>query len=88
MLAFLRIEDESTLGRYDHIPFIMCVLSLCKKYCTNVLCLIGDNCHTNKSIATSQNLSLLRCTSHRFNLAVNYFLSDEADIVQKISALM
>lgn len=89
ILVFSQFEDESTLGRYEHISCITYVILLFKKDWTNVVCLITDNCQTNTSIASLQNQPLLGCASHIFNLSVNYFLpSDKADVIQKIKAPM
>ncbi|ETM03566.1 hypothetical protein L917_00239 [Phytophthora nicotianae] len=50
--------------------------------------LIGDNCATNQAIATLLNVPLIGCASHRFNLAVNAYLSYYKTEVEVVSALM
>ncbi|ETM56833.1 hypothetical protein L914_00259 [Phytophthora nicotianae] len=50
--------------------------------------LIGDNCATNQAIAILLNVPLIGCASHRFNLAVNSYLSYYKTEVEVVSALM
>ncbi|ETL50528.1 hypothetical protein L916_00253 [Phytophthora nicotianae] len=50
--------------------------------------LIGDNCATNQAIAILLNVPLIGCASHRFNLAVNSYLSYYKTEVEAVSALM
>nr|KAE8921679.1 hypothetical protein PF009_g28044 [Phytophthora fragariae] len=50
------------------------VLSLYNKNFSMVAFLVGDNCATNRRIATLMELPLVRCVSHRYNLAVNRYL--------------
>eukprot|EP00171_Calliarthron_tuberculosum_P003338 IDg3338t1 len=43
---------------------------------------------TNRSIADKASVPLIGCASHRFNLAVQAILTEEEDILAKISAMM
>ena len=57
----------------------------------NVLCLVGDNCNTNKCLARPWGVPLVGCASHRFNLAVKYWMENQPgllDVVKKLSVLM
>lgn len=54
----------------------------------NVVCLIGNNCSTNKSLAGMMERPLLGCSSHRLNLAVKKYIQanieEEVDLVGKL----
>jgi hypothetical protein len=52
------------------------------------VCLIGDNCNTNKALATLARRPLVGCASHRFNLAVKDLLKEYSDLLNDINALM
>lgn len=88
LLSFSPLEDESTLGAEEHINFITYVLSIFGKKWSNVLCLIVDNCSTNKAIADRSSVPLIVCASHRYNLAVKDLLLGEEDVILKVHALM
>ncbi|KAG2809796.1 hypothetical protein PC119_g7503 [Phytophthora cactorum] len=54
----------------------------------NLAVLVGDNCATNRAIATRLNVPLIGCFSHRFNLALNSFLDNHKPEVDAVSTLM
>ena len=53
-----------------------------------LFCLIGDNCSTNKATADLLGVPLLGCRSHRFNLAVEAYISEflaaELELIGKL----
>lgn len=65
-------EDNQT-GE-NHADLMDYVLEIYGKDISNVTCLVGDNCNTNKSIADILDLPLVGCAAHRFNLAVQDYL--------------
>ncbi|KAF7685211.1 hypothetical protein CDIK_4040 [Cucumispora dikerogammari] len=55
-----------------------------------MLYVIGDNCSTNKSIATKVGIPLIGCYSHKLNLAVQKYLSQfsSIDLVHKLMTML
>lgn len=91
LLAMAPLVNEEQLGAEQHIEFMNATLHLYSKSMNNVVVLIGDNCSTNKKISNDTNIPLIGCASHRFNLAVNFWLeqkSEFASILVKINELM
>lgn len=64
------------------------VLSLYGKDINIILCLIGYNCSTNRSLATRMNLSLLGCVSHRFNLSVDEIPNSQKNSIYCVRTIM
>jgi len=54
----------------------------------NISFFVGDNCKTNRSIATLTEKPLLGCYSHKFDLAVSGYLSKYEKILDKVNQLM
>ena len=54
----------------------------------NVIEIVGDNYSLNNSIAQKINIPLIRCASHRFNLAVSQIIRKEEKVVENIQQLM
>eukprot|EP00171_Calliarthron_tuberculosum_P001888 IDg1888t1 len=88
LLAFSPFEDESTFNADNHVKFFEYVLQLYERTWDNVVCLIGDNCATNKAIANNVEIPFIGCASHRYNLAVQILLMDEAVVLEKVHTLM
>jgi hypothetical protein len=59
----------------DHIEHLLKVLQSYGKSCANIVCLVGDNCSVNQSMARLLNVALLGCASHKFNLAVRRWIA-------------
>ena len=56
---------------------------------TNVICLVGDNCSVNQSIARTMEVSLIGCASHKLNLAVKKWIENQPElkeIIAKVSS--
>lgn len=51
LLGLSPLEDERDLGAQEHFNYVAFVLSLFDKSFASVVCLIGDNCSTNKVFA-------------------------------------
>lgn len=88
LLAFSPMEDETRLGASEHYEFMTFVLSVFNKSWSNVACLIGDNCNTNKALSRAASTPMIGCASHRFNLAVQDILLEDQDIIEKVNAVM
>ena len=88
LLSFSPMGDELQLDTQQHIEFLTYVLDIYGKSWKNVVCLVGENCSTNKSLSTKCEIPLIGCCSHRFNLAVVGVLSEEDDIIQKVNSII
>ena len=70
----------------DHIDHLTRVLESYGK--NNVVCLVGDSCAVNQSMARIMKVSLLGCASHKFNLAVSRWIAEQGEltpIIAKVS---
>ena len=68
------MEDDFDFTAESHLHFIQYVLSLFGRKTSDVFCLVGDNCATNKRLADLMEVPFIGCASHRFNLEVQKFL--------------
>jgi hypothetical protein len=59
-----------------------------KKTVGNVVCLVGDNCSTNRAMANRLKLPLVGCASHRFNLAVKLYMEPRNNLLLSIHEIM
>jgi hypothetical protein len=70
----------------DHLEHLSRILEKYGKTCANILCLVGDNCAVNQSMARLLNVPLIGCASHKFNLAVRRWIGSQTElttIIQK-----
>ena len=65
----------------DHLDHLSKVLRIYGRDCCDILCLVGDNCSVNQSMARTLNIPLLGCASHKFNLAVRRWIAGQPDLV-------
>jgi len=75
----------------DHLHHLSLVLQSYGKTDDNVLCLIGDNCSVNKSMSRLLKVPLIGCGAHKFNLAVNKWISNQPqleEIIQRVANVM
>jgi hypothetical protein len=85
LLAFSPLFDESDFTAESHYEFMTNVLeNVFEKSWDNVVCLSGDNCSTNKALATLAGKPLVGCYAHRFNLEVNSFLETYEILLSKV----
>ena len=87
LLAFTTLVDESNWTAQNYADTISNVLESFNKSVLNVVCLIGDNCNTNKRLATLLKPPLVGWTSHKLNLAVENYLED-FPVIKIINQLM
>ena len=88
LLTFSPLLSELSLTALEHKNLLDFTLSIYGKNITNVIAICGDNCETNKALASLCQKPLMGCASHRFNLACAELLEDHGEIIQKINALM
>ena len=72
----------------DHIDHLTRVLESYGKSEKNLVCLVGNNCAVNQSMARIMNVPLLGCASHKFNLAVRRWIAEQEEltpIIAKVS---
>jgi hypothetical protein len=86
LMAISPMEEGMTADA--HIEYLGSVLAVYEKDKSMVKFLVADNCNTNKSIATKMRVPLIGCASHRFNLAVQRIIEDNADQISLIQTLM
>ena len=88
LLAMAPFLDQTSFTASNHKNFILATLERYRLQFSKLVCLIGDNCSTNKATADLLGVPLLGCRSHRFNLAmeayIETFLSAELDTVGKL----
>ena len=71
----------------DHLEHVEKVLESYGKTLENILYLVGDNCSVNQSMARILGVPLIGCASHKFNLAVRQWISQQAErtpIIKKV----
>jgi len=87
LLALSPLDDGSQ-DADAHIELLRNVLAVYNKTVDMVQFIVADNCNTNRSIATKLGVPLVGCASHRFNLAVNTFLTEHDLLLRKVNNLM
>ena len=88
LLGFSPLLDETKLDAVEHYDFITYVLEIYEKDLSSVVCLIMDNCETNKALSNICSKPMIGLASHRFNLAVCEYLTPHGAILAKVSTLM
>lgn len=95
LLGFRPIPDDETRKDYSlsaesHEKLFEIILDIYDKNLSNVLFFVGDNCNTNKSLASLCQVPLIGCYSHRFNLEVKNFIVDQEceDLLENINSIM
>ena len=61
------------------------------KQTNSVICLVGDNCAVNQSIARTLSVPFIGCASFKFNLAVHLWMKGQPNlksIIAKVAAVM
>lgn len=82
------VGDECSLSSQGYRDFLTCVLELYQKSWANIVWLISDKLNTNKALSTILQLPLIRCASHRLNLAMKEKLKDREELLQKVDKIM
>jgi len=92
LLAIQPTLDEESMDATAHIDLFESTLKLYGlTKDDHVICLVADNCMTNRSISRLWGIPMVGCASHRFNLAVKLWIKEQRgleDALEKISVLM
>jgi hypothetical protein len=72
----------------SHKEYIEDMLAMYLKSWENIEFLCGDNCATNKALATLVNVPLVGCNSHRLNLAAQNEYAEDMDLIIQMDSLM
>lgn len=92
LLGFTPFLEESDLGAQQHFDLIDFVLNVYGKTLDNFVSAIGDNCNTNRKLATYLDCLFIGCANHRFSLAVGDYIdgheSETKAVIDSIHALM
>ena len=91
LLSFSPCLDESSQTADEHLKLLESALEYYNKSLKNVCALIGDNCATNKRLASLCGIPLVGCFSHILNLAVKkYYFEVPArkQLISKVSNLI
>ena len=87
LLSFGTLLDESNWTSANYADTVIALLESMNKSIENVICLVGDNCATNRSLSNLLGLPLIGCASHKLNLAVEKYNQGFSEI-QIINHLM
>ena len=88
LLAIAPLLDEESMSASAHKDFLEAVLSFYNTATANIIFITGDNCSINTCFADLLNIPFIGCASHRLNLAVQQFLSNNDSAIEKVHAVM
>ena len=80
----LLVDGIQGMTANDHVRHITRVLAMYGKDVSNIICLVGDNCSVNQSVAKTMAVPLIGCGSHKFNLAVSRWIKHQPELTQII----
>ena len=84
----LLVDSIQGMRAPDHLNHVEKVLeSYGTKTFDNIVCLVGDNCSVNQCMTRILDVPLIGCASHKFNLAVRQWISQQTEpipIVKKV----
>ena len=84
-------DDINGMTAQDHLHHLSMILGTYDKSDTNIVCLINDNCAVNQSMSKILKAPLVGYGSHKFNLAVRKWISNQPQlekIIQRIALVM
>lgn len=76
----LLVDEIKGMTARDHLQHISLVMQSFGKSEDNIMCLIGDNCSVNNSLAIMLQVPLIGCGAHKFNLAVKKWISNQPEV--------
>ena len=87
------VDGIQGMAANDHLRHITRVLAIMYdgKDVSNIICLFDDNCSVNQSAAKTMTVPLIGCGSHKFNLAVSWWIKHQPELTQiigKVAMLM
>ena len=90
LMGHRKLIDETNQNGINTVDTICSILEFYDKDPRNAASLVSDNTHVNPYIANILRVPLIGCSSHKFNLAVNRELDDNAannGLIEKIHLL-
>ncbi|EGZ29149.1 hypothetical protein PHYSODRAFT_413615, partial [Phytophthora sojae] len=88
-MAPLVNDETDDFSATSHQAFLATMLARdYQKRLDQILFLVGDNCGVNRRLGTLMGVPLVGCASHRLNRAVAARLSECAEDVDMVQALM
>lgn len=88
LLGLSPMENKERLNANEHYKFITFLLSIFSKEKTNVVCVQGDNCNTNKLMCRRIGSTFVACHIQRFNLDVRDIINQHEDVIYKVQLVM
>ena len=76
----LLVDEVEGMTARDHLVHISQVMQSFGKTEDNIMCMIGDNCNVNRSLADLLKVPLIGCSAHKFNLAVRKWISNQPEV--------
>lgn len=73
-------DDVAGMTARDHLVHMSQVMRSFGKTEENIMCIIGDNCSVNRSLADLLKVPLVGCGAHKFNLAVKKWISNQPQV--------
>ena len=83
----LLADDIVGMTASDHLQHLSKMLETYEKTLENIVCLVGDNCSVNQSMSRILKVPLLGCGSHKFNLAVRKWITNQPHLVKIIATV-
>ena len=91
-MCHLLADDVEGMTAQDHLHHLAQVMQTYGKTEYNIMCIFGDNCNVNRCMASLLKIPLIGCGSHKFNLAVKKWTSNQPQqlegIIERVSAVM
>ncbi len=81
----LLADEIKGMTACDHLHHLSKVMRQYGKTEANVVYLVGDNCNVNQCMSRLLKVPLLGCGSHKFNLAVRKWISNQPQLEKRIS---
>ena len=91
MQPLVLAEGVKTMTSADRVCHITKTLTHYGKTVDNIVCLAGDNCPVNQSMARILGVPLMGCGLHKFNLAIKNWVMEQPSllrIIMNLSILM
>ena len=84
----LLADEINGMTACDHLHHLSKMLRQYGKTEANVVFLVGDNCNVNQCMSRLLKVPLLGCGSHKFNLAVRKWISNQPQLEETISKVV
>ena len=88
LLSCAPLLNQADYSADSHVDYLAATLGLYGKTFSNVEAFSGDNCSTNKRVASLLNIPLIGCASHRLNLAAQLIFEQFSLEIDKVNKLM